>query len=229
VFSAIDFPTPRYLITVSDQNTIKVDSFFVTEDVINHQYITNNFGSKDLFTEKKSTIFSNKFKLKVKLKDSTIIYSEPILISNKYIQYELIVKNNKVEITKLYGDYILHIAKSILLLVIASFMFKVMIYLFKFEIKNKTTYSLKYTFLNLIYCILFLLLGKIFFNTLSIFITFISIILICFTENWFHKHDKNVITKDVTGTVLLVNGLFFTVVMFIFLFIGLLYDLTYRF
>jgi len=228
IFSAIDFPTPSYRITVSDQNTVKVDCFFVVENVKNHQYIANNFGSKDLLAEQKATIFSKIFKLRVKLKDSTSIYSEPIIIRNKYIQYEFTVRNNKVEITKLYGDFILIIAKSILLLLIASLLFKVLIYLFKFEINNKIAYTLKYTFLNLIYCILFIFLGKLLFSTLSIFITLISIILICVTENWLHKHDKNVITKNISGTILVVNGLFYTVVMFVFLFIGLMVGLSFR-
>ena len=228
IFSAIDLPRPSYGITVSNQNTVKVDSFFVMEDVKNHQYIANNFGSKDLLTEQRVTIFSNKFRLRVKLKDSTLLYSEPIIISNKYIQYEFAVKHNHIEITKLYGNFILLISKLILLLVIASYLFKVLIYLFKFDIKNRIAYTLKYTFLNLIYCMLFLFLGRILFNTLSIFITFISIILICFTENWLHKHDKNVITKNVSGTILVVNGLFYTVVMFVFLFIGLMVGLSFR-
>jgi hypothetical protein len=155
IFSAVDFPRPSYLITVSDQNTLKVDSFFVIEDVKNYQYIANDFGSKDLQAEQRATIFSNKFKLKVKLKDSTIIYSEPVIITNKYTRYEFTVKNNKVDVIKLNGDFILHVANSILLLVIASFLFKVLIYLFRFDIKNKISYSLKYTSLNLMYCLLF--------------------------------------------------------------------------
>ena len=227
IFSAVDFPSPSYIITVNDQNTVKVDSFFITEDTKNHQYIANNFGAKDLSVEQKATILSSKFKLTVKLKDSLSLYSEPIIISNKYTQYEFIVRNNKVEINKLQGDYILQILKTILLFTIASFLFKVMIFLFKFEIKNKIAYTLKYTFLNLIYCILFLFSGKILFSTISIFIAFIAILLICFTEIWLHKHDKNVITRKVSDTILVVNGLFFTVVIFGLLFIGLFTGLSF--
>ena len=227
IFSAVDFPSPSYIITVNDQNTVKVDSFFITEDTKNHQYIANNFGAKDLSVEQKATILSGKFKLRVKLKNSLSLYSEPIIISNKYTQYEFIVRNNKVEINKLQGDYILQILKTILLFTIASFLFKVMIFLFKFEIKNKIAYTLKYTFLNLIYCILFLFSGKILFSTISIFIAFIAILLICFTEIWLHKHDKNVITRKVSDTILVVNGLFFTVVIFGLLFIGLFTGLSF--
>jgi len=227
IFSAVDFPSPSYIITVNDQNTVKVDSFFITEDTKNHQYIANNFGAKDLSVEQKATILSSKFKLRVKLKNSLSLYSEPIIISNKYTQYEFIVRNNKVEINKLQGDYILQILKTILLFTIASFLFKVMIFLFKFEIKNKIAYTLKYTFLNLIYCILFLFSGKILFSTISIFIAFIAILLICFTEIWLHKHDKNVITRKVSDTILVVNGLFFTVVIFGLLFIGLFTGLSF--
>jgi len=87
IFSAVDFPSPSYIITVNDQNTVKVDSFFITEDTKNHQYIANNFGAKDLSVEQKATILSSKFKLRVKLKNSLSLYSEPIIISNKYTQY----------------------------------------------------------------------------------------------------------------------------------------------
>jgi len=229
IFSAVDFPRPSYLITVSDQNTLKVDSFFVIEDEKNHQYIANDFGSKNLQAEQRATIFSNKFKLKVKLKDSAIIYSEPVIITNKYTRYEFTVKNNKVDVIKLNGDLILHVANSILLLVIASFLFKVLIYLFRFDIKNKISYSLKYTFLNLMYCMLFLCIGKILSSTLFLLIPIVSIIIIYFTENWIQKHDNNVITKNVSGTILIVNSLFYTVGIFIFLFISLFAGFLYRF
>jgi len=124
IFSAVDFPRPSYIITVYDQNTVKVDSFFISEETKNRQYIANNFGAKDLSVEQKVTILSSKFKLTVKLKNSLSLYSEPIIISNKYTQYEFIVRNNKIEINKLQGEYILQIFKLILLFAIASFLFK---------------------------------------------------------------------------------------------------------
>ena len=227
IFSAVDFPRPSYIITVYDQNTVKVDSFFISEETKNRQYIANNFGAKDLSVEQKVTILSSKFKLTVKLKNSLSLYSEPIIISNKYTQYEFIVRNNKVEINKLQGEYILQIFKLILLFAIASFLFKEMIFIFKFEINNKIAYTLKYTFLNLIYCILFFFSVKILFSTISICIAFIALLLICLTETWLHKHDKNVITRNVSGTIVVVNGLFYTVVIFVFLFFSLLSGLSF--
>jgi hypothetical protein len=228
IFSAIDLPKPRFIVTVNDQNKIKVDSFFIIDNVTPNQFNLNDFGSKDLSVEQKITILNNKFKLKVKLTDSTLIYSEPILIKDKYTQYEFVIKNNKVEIYKNRGDYYLYIAKIILLLIIASFLFKVLIFLFKFEIKNKLTYSLKYTVLNLIFCLLYLFLFRELFTISLLIAPIVSLIIICITEIWLHKHDKNVINKNVNPTILIVNSLFYTIGVFVFIIIGLLFDLTHR-
>jgi len=229
MIDAIDPAPPHVIINLTNNSNLTIDSVFAYGDTsfnyMPNSYEKNFYSSADLKKFDNQICCSNwnhYFKIKVRFADSTEIYSNVAYEKNKYGKFDAIIDKNKIDIKKNYDEFISNLINIVLYLFFASFIFKVLIYLMKFEISNKLIYSIKYTTVNFLNLLLMYFAFDLFeINYCSILILIFGLTVPLIVDSYLHKKDKNIIVYSLL-TLKIVNMLFYTIGLFVLVILWLI-------
>lgn len=210
---AIDPAPPHIKAYIVNKSGVKIDSLFMSSNSdFNHPWNKYEDGLSCSIVSK-DTVYCNNinhvFKIKVRFSDSTEIYSKTIYESQNYSTYDVVVEKNQITVNKRYDNLINYSVNFFCYFIFISFFFKVLIYLFKFKIKNKFTYSIKYTFINLLNISIIYFAAEILNLGVTIIFAFAyGLIVPYYADSILHRRDNNIIEYKNT-TLRIVNVIFY--------------------
>lgn len=213
-YSCVFDPAPRGLyIKLKSENIDEIESVFVSGDTLfADQNLINEYNSDKFYYEHYVPLYNSFFKVKVVLKDSTVLYSETIHYEFQKYAYYISITKKGIVFEKNYKNYITKHATHLFIIIVLSLIFKILIFVFNFNIKNKGIYVLKYTFINVIYIYSIFYVFD-FVNILSFF-GLISVLTLPFVIDYtIHYFDKN-INKFNIWLLLIVNILFYFILTY---------------
>lgn len=218
---AID-PAPSHIKAyIVNKSGVKIDSLFMSSNSVFNDPLYKYEDGLSCSIVSKDTVYCNKtnhvFKIKVRFSDSTEIYSKTISENQKYSTYDVVVEKNQINVNKRYDHFINYSINFFCYFIFISFFFKVLIYLCKFKIKNKFTYSIKYMFINLLNISFIYFAAEILNLGVTVIFAFAyGLIVPYYVDSILHRRDNNIVEYKNT-TLKIVN-----IVFYIFGVIGLI-------
>lgn len=217
-FAAFDPPSPYISVKITNKSSFNIDSVLIsnTADFKSSltefdSYIADSKESHEYDTVGMFENSNNMFRLKVKLSNNTTILSDVIYEKNKRAYFTAYIYANKITIKKDYSNVVKKLPLLIIYIILISYFFKVHFLSKRFQLKNKTTYSIKYTLINILYISFIYFIFNFGIESGFVYVFYIIVIITpILADNLFHQFDKNII-KYSEKTLSILNFLFFSV------------------